>query len=116
MTAVSAALACCPDANVLTRVAMFSAIWVRTGRSCKARLIHCALHPVVAIEIASTRARMVFDLECFMVFSGKAVVSRSSWVVGRVQLAISFHCHSERRERLANARHSRSRKTAVGLQ
>src|SRR5690349_6366227 len=42
MSAVSAALACFPEANVLTSVAMLSAICVRTGRSCNARFIHCA--------------------------------------------------------------------------
>src|SRR6266851_923673 len=69
MTAASAALACFPEARVLTSVAMLSAIWVKTGKSCNARLIHCALHPVAAIVIASTRARRGFDLELGFMFS-----------------------------------------------
>src|SRR3954469_9775658 len=74
MTALSAALACCPAASVLTRVAMFSAICVSTGRSCKAVLIHCALHPVAASAIASARVSMVFDLkfiELLLVFEDR---------------------------------------------
>src|ERR1700686_2643077 len=67
---------------------MFKAICVSTGKSCKAMLIHCALHPVAAIAIASTRARKAFDLELvFIGFSiGKLlkyfVFGRSSLVVG----------------------------------
>src|SRR5437660_12653694 len=76
MTAVSAALACCPAAKVLTRVAIFSAICVSTGRSCKAVLIHCALHPVAARAIASARASKVFDLELVFIVSPLEVVKR----------------------------------------
>src|SRR4051812_18081477 len=87
MTAVSAALACCPAAKVLTRVAMFSAICVSTGRSCKAVLIHCALHPVAASAIASARASKVLDLELVFIVSPlevlkRFVLCRSSLVVG----------------------------------
>src|SRR3954465_316377 len=74
MTAVSAALACCPAASVLTRVAIFSAICVSTGRSCKAVLIHCALHPVAASAIASARASKVLDLELVFIVSPLEVV------------------------------------------
>src|SRR5438270_7625964 len=86
MTAVSAALACCPAAKVLTRVAIFSAICVSTGRSCKAVLIHCALHPVAARAIASARASKVLDLELVFIVSPLEVVKRFvllSFVVGR---------------------------------
>src|SRR5437660_9281700 len=86
MTAVSAALACCPAAKVLTRVAIFSAICVSTGRSCKAVLIHCALHPVAASAIASARASKVLDLELVFIVSPLEVVKafRPLWfVVGR---------------------------------
>src|SRR5438270_2706967 len=76
MTAVSAALACCPAAKVLTRVAIFSAICVSTGRSCKAVLIHCALHPVAARAIASARASKVLDLELVFIVSPLEVVKR----------------------------------------
>src|SRR3954463_31857 len=77
MTALSAALACCPAASVLTRVAMFSAICVSTGRSCKAVLIHCALHPVAASAIASARASKVLDLELVFIVCPLEVVKRS---------------------------------------
>src|ERR1700680_2873844 len=66
---------------------MFKAICVSTGKSCKAMLIHCALHPVAAIAIASTRARKVFDLELvFIGFSSGMLVRTSrpwSFVVSR---------------------------------
>src|SRR3954471_21072546 len=88
MTAVSAALACCPAASVLTRVAIFSAICVSTGRSCKAVLIHCALHPVVASAIASARASKVLDLELVFIVSPLEVVKR--FVIGRWSLARSI--------------------------
>src|SRR5579872_6426591 len=84
MTAVSAALACCPAAKVLTSVAMFSAICVSTGRSCKAVLIHCALHPVAASAIASARASKVLDLELFFIVAPLEVVKR--FVLGRWSL------------------------------
>src|SRR5579859_1011820 len=78
---------CCPD-NVLASVAMFSAICVSTGRSCRAMLIHCGLHPVLAIEIASARTSRDLDLEWafewrFIIVSGITEFRRMSAVVGR---------------------------------
>jgi hypothetical protein len=40
---------------------MFSAIWVSTGKSARAILIHWALHPVAISEIDNAIARTVLD-------------------------------------------------------
>jgi hypothetical protein len=42
---------------------MLSAIWVSTGKSARAILIHWALQPVASSESDNTIARMVFDFE-----------------------------------------------------
>jgi hypothetical protein len=39
---------------------MFKAIWVSTGKSASATLIHCALHPVVIIEAINAVAKRHF--------------------------------------------------------
>src|ERR1700732_287477 len=77
---------------------MFRAIWVSTGKSCKAMLIHCALHPVAAIAIASTRARKAFDLE--LVFIGFSIGKLlKHFVFGRSSLVVGLdHTGGERRK------------------
>ena len=56
----------CPPAprqrTVLTRVAMFSAICVSTGKSAKAMLIHCAEQPVAISERQSGQITVREDL------------------------------------------------------
>src|SRR5580704_5980955 len=56
----SAGLSCLPVSSVGPSAAMFSAIWVRTGKSARATLIHCALHPVAAKEMLNTMASMIW--------------------------------------------------------
>src|SRR6266516_6773917 len=87
MTARSAALACFPEARVLTNVAIFSDICVSTGRSCRAMLIHCALHPVAAMAIVSSKMSRMFDLDFMVSPCRKKVGGRWSSVVGRNQLS-----------------------------
>jgi hypothetical protein len=53
---------------------MFSAIWVRTGKSASAMLIHCALQPVAISEIDNTIARIVFDFEIELNFMMKLLL------------------------------------------
>jgi hypothetical protein len=42
---------------------MFRAIWISTGRSARAILIHWALQPVAINEIDNAIARIVLDFE-----------------------------------------------------
>jgi hypothetical protein len=42
---------------------MFRAIWVSTGKSARATLIHWALQPVASSEIDNTIARTTLDFE-----------------------------------------------------
>src|ERR1022692_952330 len=63
MAVASAELICLPDCSVVTIVPMFRAIWVNTGKSARAMLIHCVLQPVASSEIDSTIARTVLDFE-----------------------------------------------------
>jgi hypothetical protein len=52
----SAALICWPDCSVVTIVLMFRAIWISTGKSARAKLIHWVLQPVAISEIDNTIA------------------------------------------------------------
>src|SRR5271167_4380380 len=63
MAAASAELICLPDCSVVTIVPIFRAIWVSTGKSARATLIHCALQPVASSEIDNTIARTILDFE-----------------------------------------------------
>src|SRR6266852_1002270 len=63
MARASAAVSCLPDCRVDTRAAMFSAIWVSTGKSVSATLTHRALHPVVINEMLNTAANTILLYE-----------------------------------------------------
>jgi hypothetical protein len=56
-------VSCFHDCNVATRAAMFSAIWVSTGKSANATLIHCALHPVAIKEMHNTTANTILPIK-----------------------------------------------------
>src|SRR5580692_2136051 len=74
IAAASVALICWPDSSVVMIVPMFSAIWVSTGRSASAMLIHCALQPVAMREIDNTIARTAFDFEIELNFMVKLLL------------------------------------------
>jgi hypothetical protein len=59
----SVGLSCLPVSSVAPRAAMFNAIWVRTGKSARATLIHCALHPVAAKEMLNTSANIIWVVD-----------------------------------------------------
>jgi hypothetical protein len=42
---------------------MFSAIWLSTGQSASATLIHCALHPAVINEMLKTNTNTTLVVE-----------------------------------------------------
>src|SRR5262249_23763589 len=82
ITATSAALACFPEARVLTSVAMLSAICVSTGRSWTATLIHCGVQPTVAVIKAITKASRDFSLErMFIVAPFVCGIEADGWVL-----------------------------------
>ena len=52
-----------PIARWLPARQMFSAIWVSTGKSASATLIHCALHPVAINEMLKTNTNTTLVVE-----------------------------------------------------
>jgi hypothetical protein len=53
---------------------MFSAIWVSTGKSASATLIHWAPHPVVTREMLKTRASMILLVEITFISSSPSEI------------------------------------------
>src|SRR5439155_315316 len=56
-------LTCFPVSRAATRLAMFKAICVSSGKSAKATLIQSAVQPVVASDTHKTTARTAFIIE-----------------------------------------------------
>src|SRR5437868_1578813 len=64
IAADSAVLVCCPE-NALTRVAMFRAIWVSTGRSASALSSHRGLQPVRLTHSTTATTPLLIEFICF---------------------------------------------------
>src|SRR5208282_88756 len=89
MAVASAELICWPDCSVVMIVPMLRAIWVRTGKSASAMLIHWALQAVARSEIDNTIASSILDFEIEFDFMMKFLLG-SGWCCLRVLTTCRF--------------------------
>jgi hypothetical protein len=98
---------------------MFKAIWVRTGKSANATLIHCALHPVATNEMLNTNINAIFVIE-FDFMSASPCVDRvfdlDLWsATDHVVTAASAVLPSEARQRRRPQKQNRHRPKPMAI-